>query len=120
VLIEDTANGPAIISELRADPDFGIPVGRIKPKSSTDSRACASSSDVEAGSVLVPGDAPWIGPVIVMFSQRTAKAPFRMTTTLMDSANSSTEFVSASLDSRGITSNSRQNYLASLWSRKRK
>ena len=29
----------------------------------------ASSTDAEAGNVLVPGEAPWIGPFVVMFSQ---------------------------------------------------
>jgi len=69
VLIEDKANGPAIIEELRADPEFSISIIRINPKGSKDSRAYASSSDAEAGNVLLPADAPWVGAMVVMFSQ---------------------------------------------------
>ena len=69
MLIEDKANGPAIIEELRNDPEFGIPIIRIEPKGSKDSRVYASSSDAEAGNVLLPADAPWVGPIVVMFGQ---------------------------------------------------
>lgn len=69
VLIEDKANGPAIIEELRADPKFGIAIVAIKPTSSKDSRAYAASSDVEAGNVILPEDAPWIGEFTLLFSQ---------------------------------------------------
>ena len=69
VLIEDKANGPAIIEELRGDPEFCISIVRINPKGSKDSRAYASSTDAEAGNILLPADAPWVGPMVVMFSQ---------------------------------------------------
>lgn len=58
-LIEDKANGPAIISITRQE----IPgIIAINPRGSKESRAYAASPDIEAGNVYLPSPAiaPWI------------------------------------------------------------
>jgi predicted phage terminase large subunit-like protein len=57
-LIEDKANGPAIISQLRRDVAGIVPV---TPKDSKEARAHAVSAFIEAGNVELPQDAPWVG-----------------------------------------------------------
>ncbi len=57
ILIEDKANGSAIIEELKKDPDFGAAVIAIEPEGGKESRAHAASTDVEAGNVHLPEDA---------------------------------------------------------------
>ena len=54
ILIEDKANGSAVIEELKADPDFGAAVIPIDPQGDKKSRAHAASTDIEAGSVYLP------------------------------------------------------------------
>lgn len=66
VLIEDKANGPAIISELKTSVRGVI---AITPKDSKVARAWACSTDVEAGNVLLPEDSqgvrlPWAQDVV--------------------------------------------------------
>lgn len=58
-LIEDKANGPAIISTLRKEISGIVP---ISPKGSKEARAHAVSPDIEAGNVYLPSPkrAPWI------------------------------------------------------------
>lgn len=58
-LVEDKANGPAIISELRNKVSGIIPV---VPKESKEARAYAVSTLWEAGNVFIPDpqEAPWI------------------------------------------------------------
>lgn len=58
-LIEDTANGPAIISVLNKEITGIIP---IRPKSSKEARLYAVSPDIEAGNVYLPDPAiaPWV------------------------------------------------------------
>src|SRR4029077_3039459 len=60
-LVEDKANGPAIISQLRKDIPGIVPV---TPKDSKEARAHAVSAFIEAGDVELPGDAPFIGEFI--------------------------------------------------------
>ena len=59
ILIEDAANGPAIISTLRREIGGIIP---IKPEGSKEERAAAVSPQIEAGNVFLPrpGKAPWV------------------------------------------------------------
>jgi hypothetical protein len=45
VLIEDKANGPAVIEQLRCDPDFGLAVIEYDPKGSKTQRFVAACAD---------------------------------------------------------------------------
>lgn len=56
-LIEDKANGPAVISMLRRKLPGIVP---IEPAGSKESRAAAISPQLEAGNIHVPADAPWV------------------------------------------------------------
>ena len=56
-LIEDAANGPAVISSLKQKVPGIIPV---KPDGSKVARAHAVSPGVEAGNVYLPREAPWL------------------------------------------------------------
>ncbi|MDR1037294.1 MAG: phage terminase large subunit [Deltaproteobacteria bacterium] len=60
ILVEDTANGPAVIDSLKKldDVDRLIPV---KPDGSKRARAHAVTAFLEAGNVYFPADAPWTG-----------------------------------------------------------
>ena len=68
ILIEDKANGPAIVEELQADPDFGASVIAVDPQGDKVSRANAASTDVEAGSVYLPETAEWVGTFVRTFA----------------------------------------------------
>lgn len=60
-LIEDKANGSAVIEELRRD----IPgIVAVEPDGGKIARAYAASADLEAGNLFLPEDAPWVGPFI--------------------------------------------------------
>ena len=61
VLVEDKANGSAIIDVLKRSVPGIIP---ITPKESKESRAAACSPLVEAGNVLLPEGATWIGELV--------------------------------------------------------
>jgi predicted phage terminase large subunit-like protein len=69
ILIEDKANGSAVIEELKSDPDFGAAVIAIEPSGGKESRAHAASTDCEAGSVYLAEDAEWLASFL-----RTAAA----------------------------------------------
>ena len=58
-LIEDKANGPAVIATLKRNISGLIP---IEPQGSKESRAWAASPEVEAGNVYLPDPsiAPWV------------------------------------------------------------
>ena len=61
ILIEDTANGPAIISDLRRD----VPGLVARPaKGSKESRLHAVSGYIEAGNVHLPAGVPWLSDYI--------------------------------------------------------
>jgi predicted phage terminase large subunit-like protein len=68
ILIEDKANGPAIVEELQADHDFGASVIAVDPQGDKVSRANAASTDVEAGSVYLPEGAEWVGTFVRTFA----------------------------------------------------
>jgi predicted phage terminase large subunit-like protein len=68
ILIEDKANGPAIVEELKADADFGAAVIAIDPQGDKFSRANASSADVEAGAVYLPEGAEWTTAFVKTFA----------------------------------------------------
>jgi predicted phage terminase large subunit-like protein len=59
VLVEDKANGSAVIEELRAG-DFGADVIAVEPAGGKEARAHAASATVEAKNVFLPEDAPWL------------------------------------------------------------
>jgi predicted phage terminase large subunit-like protein len=55
-LIEDKANGPAIVDTLRHE----IPsIIAVDPEGGKEARAAATSPEVEAGNVYLPLHAPW-------------------------------------------------------------
>jgi predicted phage terminase large subunit-like protein len=56
ILIEDKANGSAIIDELRRELPGVIP---IEPEGGKTSRAWACTAQVEAGQIYIPEMAPW-------------------------------------------------------------
>lgn len=56
-MVEDTANGPAIISSLKREISGLIPV---VPLGSKESRLSAVAPEIEAGNVFLPESAPWI------------------------------------------------------------
>lgn len=57
-LVEDKANGPAIIAELKATIAAIVPV---TVKGSKEARAHAVTGKIEAGNVYLPVNAPWLG-----------------------------------------------------------
>jgi predicted phage terminase large subunit-like protein len=64
VLIEDKANGSAIISTLQQEM-FCIPVN---PKGGKEARVAAISPAIESGHVFLPDNAPWTEDVIDQFA----------------------------------------------------
>jgi predicted phage terminase large subunit-like protein len=60
ILIEDKANGSAVIEELSREDLVGACVVAVNPEGGKESRAFAASADVEAGNVYLPEDAPWL------------------------------------------------------------
>jgi predicted phage terminase large subunit-like protein len=66
VLIEDAANGPAVIEELAREFPGIIPV---RPLGGKVARAQASTADVEAGNCYLPEDAQWTLPLVLAFSK---------------------------------------------------
>lgn len=56
-LVEDKANGPAMIASLKREVSGLIPV---EPQGSKEARASAVSPDIEAGNVYLPEGAPWV------------------------------------------------------------
>lgn len=61
ILVEDKANGPAVISTLQREISGIIPVN---PEGGKVSRAQAVTPLIEAGNVWLPRNAPWIGDFI--------------------------------------------------------
>jgi predicted phage terminase large subunit-like protein len=61
LLIEDSANGAALIQRLRNEQPTGVPLPiPIRPKIDKWSRVAAASSMVEAGKLRLPADAYWL------------------------------------------------------------
>jgi predicted phage terminase large subunit-like protein len=69
VLIEGTANGPAVISALKAENYEGAVVIEITPDGGKMSRAYGAQGDAEAGNVYLPEDAPWLQRFIRVHKQ---------------------------------------------------
>jgi len=63
ILIEDKANGSAVVEELRRE-DLGASVIAVNPEGGKESRAYAASADCEAGNVFLPEDAPWLSELL--------------------------------------------------------
>jgi predicted phage terminase large subunit-like protein len=59
ILIEDRANGSAVIEEMKAE-DFGASVISVEPEGSKESRAHAAATDIHAGDVFLAEGAPWL------------------------------------------------------------
>jgi predicted phage terminase large subunit-like protein len=73
VLVEDTANGPAILSVLRRE----IPgMLAIKPEGSKQARAAAVAPLIEAGNVYLAmaDEQPWIEDTLLEFASFPAAA----------------------------------------------
>jgi predicted phage terminase large subunit-like protein len=69
ILIEDKANGSAVVESLQADSDFGAAVIAIDPGGADKvARANAASTDVEAGSVYLPEDADYLSSFLRTFA----------------------------------------------------
>lgn len=66
VLIEDKANGSAIIETLKSEMSGII---EINPEGGKDARAAACQPEIESGNVLLPEGAPWLGDFVVEFSK---------------------------------------------------
>lgn len=64
-VIEDKANGPAVIDALKKEISGVIPVN---PKESKESRAHSVSPQIEAGNVYLPKNAPWVHDFIEEWS----------------------------------------------------
>lgn len=58
ILIEDKANGPAIMDALRGD--LGRKIKAVEPDGSKEARAHAVAGMIEAGNVYLPADAVWV------------------------------------------------------------
>lgn len=61
ILIEKAGFGFSLLQDLRNDPPHGMPapIG-IVPKGDKQDRLAAQSAKIEAGQVLLPGEAPWL------------------------------------------------------------
>ena len=70
--VEDTANGPAIIAELKRDLSGLIPVS---PKGSKEARAWSIQGDLEAGNLWLPTPHPETAPWVGRFIQEAADFP---------------------------------------------
>lgn len=64
-LVEDKANGPAIIETLKSEIPGIIP---INPEGGKEARANAIAPQVESGNVYLPEDAPWLDEWISEFA----------------------------------------------------
>jgi predicted phage terminase large subunit-like protein len=69
LLIEDKANGSAVIEELRRDPEINVTIIALPGNEGKNSRTYAASADVEALICWLPEDAEWYGPFTKLFSQ---------------------------------------------------
>ena len=67
VLIEDKANGPAILDVLREDPDLWLLP--VDPRGGKFARASAVSPAIESGHVFLPRSAPWVEEYVNQWSQ---------------------------------------------------
>ncbi len=65
ILVEDKANGPAVIESLGASVPRLIPVD---PRGGKESRAAAVEPIIAAGNVFLPEGAEWVGMVIDQFA----------------------------------------------------
>jgi predicted phage terminase large subunit-like protein len=60
-IIEDKANGPAVIEVLKVKVPGVIPV---EPEGGKEARAAAVAPDIEAGNWWIPQSAPWVGDYV--------------------------------------------------------
>jgi len=67
VLVEDKANGPAVMSTLRRSMP-GVVAFRPEDIGSKEARVSAISPTVEAGNVFLPEDAAWLGDLVDQYS----------------------------------------------------
>jgi predicted phage terminase large subunit-like protein len=67
LLIEDKANGSAILDELRRDPEINCTIIALPGNEGKTAKALAASADVEAGICYLPEDAEWYATFLQMF-----------------------------------------------------
>lgn len=90
IIIEDKANGPAVIDALKREIPGIIP---FNPRGSKEERALSASVLFEAGNVFIPKNAPWIHDYV---EELVGFPGYRWD----DSVDSTTQFIIRSLESR--------------------
>ena len=100
VLIEDKANGSAIINVLQKEM-FCIPVN---PKGGKVSRVNAVSAAIESGHVYVPEDAPWLSEYLDQWSAFPAGAHDDM----VDSSSQALSYLLYSNGNTGVIADAKQ------------
>jgi len=73
ILIEEKANGAALIQELRRDPEISIPIEAVTPTEGKLARAIAHQPAVEAGAVELLDGAPWAPALVGEFAAYTGR-----------------------------------------------
>ena len=103
VLIEDKANGSAIINVLQKEM-FCVPVN---PKGGKVARVNAVSAAIESGHVYVPQDAPWLGEYLDQWSAFPAGAHDDM----VDSSSQALSYLLYSTGTTGVQIDPKQQRL---------
>lgn len=103
VLIEDKANGSAIINVLQREM-FCVPVN---PKGGKVARVNAVSAAIESGHVYVPQEAPWIGEYLDQWSAFPAAAHDDM----VDSSSQALSYLLYSNGTAGVVLDNKQQLL---------
>lgn len=71
LLIEEKANGAALIQELRRDPEIGIPIEAVSPTEGKLARAIAHQPAIESGAVELLDGASWLDALVGEFAGYT-------------------------------------------------
>lgn len=72
-LVEDKANGSAVIEELQRE-SFGVYIIAIDPEGGKVPRAWACSPAISTGNTFLPQDAPWVGAFVDLWAKFPAVA----------------------------------------------
>jgi predicted phage terminase large subunit-like protein len=73
VLIEEKANGAALIQELRRDPEIAVEIIAVLPTEGKRPRAIAHQPAIESGAVELLDGASWLDPVVGEFAAYTGR-----------------------------------------------
>jgi predicted phage terminase large subunit-like protein len=76
IAIEDKANGPAIINQLRSQMGYGTPIIPIKAEDSKEARISAASPNIEGGCVVLPMTFQSTSKTVDEFLQEVCAFPF--------------------------------------------